>query len=560
MAPDVDGLTPGGEGWEEVAFRARKDAPEVAASETTSGVEIRPVYGPADVAGLDYERDLGDPGTYPYARGPYPLMYREKLWTMRTYTGFGTAHAVNRWNRRLLADEGVTGLSTALDLPTQMGYDSDHPEWRAEVGRVGVAIDSLADFEVLFDGVPLDRISTSFTINAPAFLFLALYQVAGEKQGVAPEALRPIVQNDILKEFFARGACVFPVEPSLRLVADTFEYCARVMPRANPISVCGYHIRESGATAVQEMAFSISNAREYVDRALARGIPIDAFAPRISWNLGAFMNLFEEVAKYRASRRIWARLMRETYAAEDPRSWRFLWFAGTCGSTFSHQQPLNNIVRATVETLALVLGGLQSLTVNTWQEAFEIPDQEAMLTALRTQQIVAYESGVADVVDPLAGSYYVESLTDEYERRILGLMAEIEARGGMARSIEDGYVQRLVLEEAYRHSMAVESGERKVVGENLFATGAEPPPTRLYQHDPAVLAEQLSRLALVRSRRSAAAVSRTLSALQAAARTPERNLMPLTVDCVRAYCTVGEVMGALREVFGTYREPVDIFG
>ena len=529
-------------------------------AETTSGVEIKPVYGPADVEDLDYERDLGDPGQYPFTRGPYPLMYREKLWTMRTYTGFRTPRVTNLWNRRLLADEGVTGLSTALDLPTQMGFDSDHPEWRAEVGRVGVAIDSLADFEVLFDGIPLDRASTSFTINAPAFLFLALYQVAGEKQGVPPHELRPIVQNDILKEFFARGACVFPVEPSLRLVADTFEYCSRVMPRANPISVCGYHIRESGATAVQEMAFAIANACEYVDRALARGIPIDAFAPRISWNLGAFMNFFEEVAKYRASRRIWARLMRETYGAQDPRSWRFLWFAGTCGSTFSHRQPLNNIVRATVETMALVLGGLQSLTVNTWQEAFEIPDQEAMLTALRTQQIVAYESGIADTADPLAGSYFVESLTDEYEGRIVALMEDVKARGGMARCIEDGYVQRLVLEEAYRHSMAVESGERKVVGENVFVTAEEPPPTRLYQHDPAALDEQLQRLDEVREKRSPAEVARALGRLRDAAAREGENLMPYTVECVRAYCTVGEVMGALRDVFGTYQEPVDIFG
>jgi len=526
--------------------------------ETTSGVEIKPVYGPADVAGLDYERDLGDPGEYPMTRGPYPLMYREKLWTMRTYTGFRTPRATNEWNRRLLADEGVTGLSVALDLPTQMGYDSDHPEWRPEVGRVGVAIDSLADFEVLFDGIPLDQVSTSFTINAPAFLFLALYQVTGERQGVAPGVLRPIVQNDILKEFFARGACVFPVEPSLRLVADTFEYCAGVMPRANPISVCGYHIRESGATAVQEMAFCISNAREYIDRALARGIPIDAFAPRISWNLGAFMNFFEEIAKYRASRRIWARLMRETYGAADPRSWRFLWFAGTCGSTFSHRQPMNNVVRATVETMALVLGGLQSLTVNTWQEAFEIPDSEAMLLALRTQQVVALESGIADTADPLAGSYFVESLTDEYERRILALMDDVEARGGMARCIEEGYVQRLVLQEAYRHSMAVESGERKVVGENVFATGEEPPPTRLYQHDPAALTEQLERLDEVRARRSEAEVRRALARLQDVA-AGSGNVMPATVDCVRAYATIGEVMGTLREVFGTYQEPVDIF-
>src|SRR5215467_5300469 len=527
--------------------------------ETTSGVEIKPLYGPADVAGLDYERDLGDPGEYPMTRGPYPLMYREKLWTMRTYTGFRTPRVTNEWNRRLLAEEGVTGLSVALDLPTQMGYDSDHPEWRAEVGRVGVAIDSLADFEVLFDGIPLDRVSASFTINAPAFLFLALYQVAGERQGVAPAVLRPIVQNDILKEFFARGACVFPVEPSLRLVADTFEYCSRVMPRANPISVCGYHIRESGATAVQEMAFCISNAREYIDRAVARGIPIDAFAPRISWNLGAFMNFFEEIAKYRASRRIWARLMRETYGAHDPRSWRFLWFAGTCGSTFSHRQPLNNIVRATVETMALVLGGLQSLTVNTWQEAFEIPDSDAMLLALRTQQIVAFESGIADTADPLAGSYFVESLTDEYERRILELMEDVRARGGMARCIEDGYIQRLVLEEAYKHSMAVEIGERKVVGENIFASGEEPPPTRLYQHNPAALTEQLERLDEVRSRRSDAEVLGALERLRDAAEATD-NLMPYTVECVRAYATVGEVMGVLREVFGTYREPVGIFG
>jgi methylmalonyl-CoA mutase, N-terminal domain len=526
--------------------------------ETTSGVEIKPLYGPADVAGLDYERDLGDPGEYPMTRGPYPLMYREKLWTMRTYTGFRTPRVTNEWNRRLLADEGVTGLSVALDLPTQMGYDSDHPEWRPEVGRVGVAIDSLADFEVLFEGIPLDQVSTSFTINAPAFLFLALYQVAGERQAVAPDVLRPIVQNDILKEFFARGACVFPVEPSLRLVADTFEYCSRVMPRANPISVCGYHIRESGATAVQEMAFCISNARAYIDRALARGIPIDAFAPRISWNLGAFMNFFEEIAKYRASRRIWARLMRETYGAADPRSWRFLWFAGTCGSTFSHRQPMNNVVRATVETMALVLGGLQSLTVNTWQEAFEIPDSEAMLLALRTQQVVALESGIADTADPLAGSYFVESLTDEYERRILALMEDVEARGGMARCIEEGYVQRLVLEEAYRHARAVETGERKVVGENVFVTGEEPPPTRLYQHDPRALTEQLERLDEVRARRSEAEVRRTLGRLKDAAAGAE-NLMPATVECVRAYATIGEVMGTLREVFGTYQEPIDIF-
>jgi methylmalonyl-CoA mutase N-terminal domain/subunit len=527
---------------------------------TTSGVPIKPVYGPEDVAGLDYERDVADPGEYPFTRGPYPTMYRQKLWTMRTYTGFGTVVETNKWNRQLFEREGVQGLSTALDLPTQMGYDSDHPEWRAEVGRVGVAIDSLADFEQLFDGIPLDKISCSFTINAPAFLFLALYQATGEAQGIAPSALRPIVQNDILKEFFARGACVFPVEQSLRLVADTFEYCAAEMPRANPISVCGYHIRESGATAVQEMAFAIGNAIEYVRRALDRGLSIDAFAPRISWNIGAFMNLFEEVAKYRASRRIWARLMRETFGAEDPRSWRFLWFAGTCGSTFSHRQPLNNIVRATVETLALALGGVQSITVNTWQEAFEIPDQEAMLTALRTQQVVAYESGVADTADPLAGSYYVESLTDEYEQRILSLMDEIEQRGGMARCVESGWVAREVAREAYHHARAVESGERLIVGENIFEMDDEEPPARLYRHSDAALREQLERLETVRSKRDGARVSRALDDLRDAAADPSTNIMPATVEAVRAYATIGEVFGVLRGVFGEYREPVDIFG
>ena len=527
--------------------------------ETTSGVPIKTVYGPDDTAHLDYQRDLGDPGEYPMTRGPYPEMYRNKLWTMRTYTGFGTVSEVSDWNRRLYEEEGATGLSIALDLPTQMGYDSDHEEWGPEVGRVGVAIDSLADFEVLFDGIPLDEVSTSFTINAPAFLFLALYQVTGEKQGVPPEKLRPIVQNDILKEFFARGACVFPVEPSLRIVADTFEYCSEVMPRANPISVCGYHIRESGATAVQEMAFAISNAIEYIERALQRGLDIDSFAPRISWNLGAFMNLFEEVAKYRASRRIWARLMKERYGAKDPRSWRFLWFAGTCGSTFSHKQPLNNIVRATVETLALVLGGVQSLTVNTWQEAFEIPDQQAMLTALRTQQIIAHETGVADTADPLAGSYFVESLTDEYERRILELMDDVARRGGMARSIESGHIARVVLDEAYKHSAAVEAGERLIVGENIFTQADEHTPTGLFTHDPGALAEQTRRLANVRASRDEEAVAAAIASLATAARDPKTNIMPATVDCVRAYVTIGEIFSTLRAEFGEYQEPLDIF-
>jgi methylmalonyl-CoA mutase, N-terminal domain len=527
---------------------------------TTSGVEIQPVYRPADVAHLDYEHDIADPGDYPYTRGPYPYMHRKKLWTMRTYTGWGTVAQTNRWNRRLLEEEGVNGLSTAFDLVTQMGYDSDDPEWRSEVGRVGVAIDSLADFETLFDGIPLDRISCSFTINAPAFLVLALYQVAGERQGVAADQLRPIVQNDILKEFFARGACIYPVEPSLRIVADTFEYCSQVMPKANPISVCSYHIRESGATAVQEMAFALGNAVEYVQRALDRGLDIDAFAPRISWNLGTFMNLFEEVAKFRAGRRIWARLVRERFGARNPRSELFLWFGGTCGSTFSHRQPLNNVVRATVETMAAALGGMQSYTVNTWQEAFAIPDQEAMLLALRTQQIVAHESGIPDTADPLAGSYYVEALTDEYERRIVELMDEVERIGGMAQGISSGWVQREVLRESYRHSREVADGTRPVVGENIYATADEAPPTALFTHDEGLVEEQLARVQEVRASRDGDLVRKTLAALRDVAADPEQNLMPATVECVRAYATVGEICGALREVFGEFQEPLDIFG
>ncbi len=527
--------------------------------ETTSGVEIKPLYGPEDVAGIDFDTDVGQPGEYPFTRGPYPYMYRQKLWTMRQYTGFGTVIETNRWNRRLLEEEGVNGLSIALDLPTQMGFDSDDEEFAPEVGRVGVAVDSLADFEALFDGIPLGEISCSFTINAPAFLFLALYQVTGEKQGVPAERLRPIVQNDILKEYFARGACVFPVEPSLRLVADTFEHCSHVMPRANPISVCSYHIRDSGATAVQEMAFAISDALEYVDRALAKGLLIDEFAPRISWNIGAFMNLFEEVAKYRASRRIWARLMRERYGAQDERSWRFLWFAGTCGSTFSHRQPLNNIVRGTVETLALALGGVQSLTVNTWQEAYDIPDQAAMITALRTQQVVAYESGVADTVDPLAGSYYVEALTDEMERRILELMDQIKAMGGMAAAIESGWVAREVVNSAYEHQRAVENGERLVVGENIFEMDDEVAPTSLYEPSASARQEQIERLERVRQERDSGAVAAALGGLAKAAADPQQNIMPATIECVRAYATVGEIFDVLRAEFGAYDEPLGIF-
>ncbi len=547
----LDSIRQAAHTWEE-----RVKSAQIAPVQTTSGVPIQPLYTPLDLEGSDYLQESGFPGDFPYTRGIHPLMYRSRLWIMRQYTGFGAARDTNQRNQRLI-QEGVTGLSIAFDLPTQMGYDSDNPEIADEVGLVGVAVDSLEDFGILFDGIPLDQISTSFTINAITPIILAMYVAVGEKQGVSPDKLTGVVQNDILKEYVSRGAFIFPVGPAMRMIGDVFEYCAKEMPRFNPVSICGYHIREGGATAVQEIAICFANAIAYIENALQRGLSIDAFAPRLSFNLAAFMDLFEEVAKFRAARRLWARLLRDRFGAQDPRSWRFTWFAGTAGSTFTARQPENNIIRATIETLAIVLGGCQALTVNTKDEGHAIPTEESLRLALRTQQIVAYESGVVNTADPLGGRYFVEALTNQMEQEIEKAMAEIERRGGVVRCIEEGYIQRLLLEEAYKHARAVEKGERKIVGENCFVI-AEEPPRHLHQPDPTAVQEQLARLADLKARRDNRRAAAALAHLRAAAQGTE-NIMPATLECVRAYATVGEMSGVLREVFGEFREPVDIF-
>ncbi|KUO77580.1 MAG: methylmalonyl-CoA mutase [Desulfosporosinus sp. BRH_c37] len=522
---------------------------------TASGIPVKPLYTPLDFKG-DYTDKLGFPGEYPYTRGVYPQMYLSKVWTMRTYSGYATAKETNEYYKQLIK-QGVNGLSVAFDLPTQMGYDSDNPDIEDEVGRVGVAIDSLADMELLFDGIPLDKISTSFTINAITPIILAMYVAVGEKQGVPSEKLTGTTQNDILKEYFSRGAYIFPLVPALKMIGDTYEFCSKRVPKYVPVSVCGYHIRETGANAIQEIAYAFLNAMTYIENAVERGLDIDKFAPRISFNLTAHMDFFEEVAKFRAARRIWARILKEQYGAKNPRSWKFLFFAGTGGSTLTAQQPDNNIIRGTLESLAVVLGGCQALSVNTKDEGHAIPTPEAMLIALRTQQIIALESGVTNTVDPLAGSYYVESLTDTLEEKIVAMIDEIQARGGMVKSIEDGYIQRSILREAMKFERDIESGKRIVIGVNSLQI-EEKPPIHLHSWDSNTVRDQQQRLAEAKTSRNQTEVNRTLGVLRQAALNGE-NIMDATLEAVRAYATVGEMTGVLKEVFGTFREPLDIF-
>ncbi len=525
---------------------------------TSSGIEIKPLYTPKDTEGLDYMRDIGLPGEYPFTRGIYPAMYRKKLWTMRQYSGFGTPRYTNQLWKWLL-EEGQTGLSCAFDLPTQMGYDSDNEEFQDEVGTVGVAIDSLMDFEILFDGLPLDKLSTSFTINAITPIITAMYVAVAEKQGVPMEKVAGTVQNDILKEYIGRGAWIFPLEHSMRLIGDMFEFCSKYMPRFNPVSVCGYHIRESGANAVQEVGLCFLNACAYIENALERGLDIDSFVHRVTFNMASYMDLFEEVAKFRAARRLWAKLMRYRYNAKKPSSWMWRWFAGTPGGTFTYHQPDNNIIRGTIEALATVLGGVQALTVNTKDEAYAIPTPEAQEIALRTQQIIAYESGVANTVDPLAGSYFVESLTNQMQEEIEKFMQHIWDRGGIIKSLEDGYVQRIVLEESYkRYKRIYETKEQLVVGENIFVKEQEQPPMKLMKRDEGVIEEQLESLRRVRAMRSQSTVDRALKELRRVAQSRE-NIMPATLEAVKAYCTVGEMTAVLRDVFGEFKEPMNIF-
>ncbi len=518
---------------------------------TTDGIEVRRVYGPDDTGRrvADSDAHVGEPGEYPFTRGIYPTMYRGRLWTMRQYAGFGTAEETNRRYRYLL-EAGQTGLSVAFDLPTQMGYDSDAPMAAGEVGRVGVAIDTLEDMRALFEGIPLEQVSTSMTINATAPILLALYVALADERGIPRRQLSGTVQNDILKEYIARGTYIYPVEPSLRLVTDVFAFCAAEVPRWNTISISGYHIREAGSTAAQEIAFTFGDALEYVDRALAAGLELETFAPRLSFFFACHNDLLEEVAKFRAARRLWARLMRERYGAGDE-SCRLRFHTQTGGVTLTAQQPLNNVVRVAVQALAAVLGGTQSLHTNGFDEALSLPTEEAAKLALRTQQIIGYESGVTRTVDPLGGSWYVESLTDALEAKARAYLARVAELGGAGRAIE--YCQEEIHRAAYEHQLAVEHGEKVVVGVNAFEEGAPPPVLRQPDYR-ALETRQRERVRAVRARRDAAApgdVERALSRIRAAARGSE-NLLPPMIEAVKALATLGEISDALRAEWGEY--------
>ncbi|MFP4200239.1 MAG: methylmalonyl-CoA mutase [Clostridia bacterium] len=519
---------------------------------TLSGYPVDRTYTPEHIADLDYERDLGFPGEFPFTRGAQATMYRGRLWTMRQYAGFGSAEESNRRYKYLL-EQGQTGLSVAFDLPTQIGYDSDNSIAAGEVGKVGVAIDSVRDVATLFDGIPLDEVSTSMTINAPASILLAMYIAVGEMGGNSPDVLSGTIQNDILKEYVARGTYIFPPEPSMRLITDIFEYCSEKMPNFNTISVSGYHMREAGCTAAQEVGFTLANAIAYVDAAVEAGLEVDAFAPRVSFFFAAQSDLLEEVAKFRAARRLWARIMRERYGGSD-RSARLRFHTQTAGCTLTAQQPDNNIVRVAMQALAAVLGGTQSLHTNSRDEALALPTEESVRIALRTQQILAHESGVADTVDPLAGSFYVERLTDEIEEAAREYIREIDDRGGAPAAIEEGYVQREIQESAYRHQRAVESEERVVVGVNRYRT-EEKPRWDILRVDPAIEERQLEKLEELRCGRDSGRVDAALEELTTRAAS-DGNLMPPILEAVRAEATLGEITDALRSVFGEYRAPI----
>jgi methylmalonyl-CoA mutase, N-terminal domain len=538
--------------WERERLRpAVERTPERAGLETSWGVPVPRLATPADLGGFDYLADLGFPGEYPYTRGIQPTMYRARLWTMRQYAGFGTAAETNRRFHYLLA-QGQTGLSVAFDLPTQMGHDADAPEARSEVGRVGVSISSVVDMDELLRDLPLDRVSTSMTINATAATLLAFYLTVAERRGVPAAALAGTVQNDILKEFIARGTYIFPPGPSLRLVTDVFGYCKDHVPRWNTISISGYHLREAGCTAVQEVAFTLANAVAYVQAAEAAGLQVDEFAPQLSFFFNAHNDLIEEVAKFRAARRLWARLMRERFGARDPRAWTLRFHAQTAGSMLTAQQPENNVVRVAIQALAAILGGCQSLHTNSMDEALSLPSEAAVRIALRTQQVLAYESGVAATVDPLGGAYLVERLTREIEDAAVAYLDKIDGLGGAVPAIP--FMQREIQDAAYRYQQEIETRARVVVGVNEFVTDA-PPPAALFQPDPGAEARQAERLADLRRRRDRDRAERALDALEAAARGTD-NLVPRLLDAVRAEVTLGEIGTRLRTVFGVHRPSV----
>lgn len=514
------------------------------------------LYTPLDIEGLDYEKDLSFPGQYPFTRGVQPTMYRGRFWTMRMYAGFSTAEESNKRYRYLL-ESGGTGLSCAFDLPTQIGYDSDDAISEGEVGKVGVAIDSLADMEILFDSIDLGKVSTSMTINAPASVLLAMYIAVAEKQGVSPDKLNGTIQNDILKEYAARGTYIFPPKPSMRLITNIFEYCSKNVPNWNTISISGYHIREAGSTASQEIAFTIADGIAYVDAAIKAGLNVDDFAGRLSFFWNAHNNVLEEVAKFRASRRVWAKVMKERFGATNPKSWMLRVHTQTAGSMLTAQQPDNNVVRVALQTAAAVLGGTQSLHTNSKDEALALPTEDSVRVALRTQQIVAYESGLADVVDPLAGSYYIEALTNQIEKEAWEYISKIDEMGGAVVAIEKGYIQREIQESAYKWQMEVESKQRIIVGVNQFQV-AEKPVEGLLRVDSSVGELQKKKLADLRARRDNGAVQTTLAALEAGCQDENTNLMPLILDAVKAYATLGEICGVMRKVFGEYEAHVSL--
>ena len=515
------------------------------------GLKHKNLYTPLDLEGFDYERDLGFPGEYPYTRGVQPTMYRGRLWTMRMYAGFATAEESNKRYRYLIANGG-SGLSVAFDLPTQIGYDSDDKMAEGEIGKVGVAIDTLKDMEILFDQIDLGKVSTSMTINAPASVLLAMYIAVAEKQGVPASALRGTIQNDILKEYSARGTYIFPVKPSMRLITNIFEYCSKNVPKWNTISISGYHIREAGSTAAQEIAFTIADGIAYIEAALKAGMHIDEFAPRLSFFWNAHNNVLEEVAKFRASRRLWATILKERFHAENEKSMKLRFHTQTAGSMLTAQQPNNTIVRVALQTAAAVMGGTQSLHTNSRDEALALPTTESVTIALRTQQIVAYESGLADVVDPLGGSYYVEAMTNAIEAEAKEYIRKIDEMGGAVEAIDKGYIQKEIQDSAYAWQMAVESGEKTIVGVNKF-TMEEPPVEGLLKVDSSAGEFQKNKLAKVKAERDNAKVQEELKKLEVAAADEEVNLMPVILDCVRAYCSLGEICGVLRKVFGEYK-------
>jgi methylmalonyl-CoA mutase, N-terminal domain len=545
--PEVGGDT---EEWREKLYEA---APERQGElfSTISGLENDPLYTPETVD-VDHDRDLGYPGVFPFTRGVYPSMYRGRLWTMRQFAGFGTAAETNERFRYLL-DHGQTGLSTAFDMPTLMGYDSDHARSLGEVGREGVAVDSLADMETLFGGIPLGDVSTSMTINGPAAMLLAFYVCVAEQQDVPRAELRGTIQTDILKEYIAQKEWIFPPEPSMRLVTDMVEFCARELPRWHPISISGYHIREAGSNAVQELAFTLADGFAYVDAALGRGFDVDDFAPRLSFFFNAHLDFFEEIAKYRAARRIWARELRERYGAKNPRSWLMRFHTQTAGVSLTAQQPEVNIVRTALEALAAVLGGTQSLHTNSFDEALALPTESAVRLALRTQQVIAHETGVVNTIDPLGGSYYLEDLTNRLEREAYDYFDRIAKLGGVIAAIKDNFFQREIAEASFRYQAEVEAKQRVIVGVNRYQLEDEPE-VEILRIDPALEGEQINRVRGLRARRDSSEVEAALAKLKEAAAREDENLMPLLVEASRVYATLGEMCDALREVWGVWRE------